>query len=72
MDGKSTLQQISTLAIIREISDSDLEIGRYNLKSGVSRIIRESWQHFESLQDSEKLNTYPSPNPTPHSDIIVH
>ena len=35
MDGKSTLQQISTLAIIREISDSDLEIGRYNLKSGV-------------------------------------
>ena len=49
MDGKSTLQQISTLAIIREISDSDLEIGRYNLKSGVSRIIQESWQHWESL-----------------------
>ena len=49
MDGKSTLHQISTLAIIWEISDSDLEIGRYNLKSGVSRIIRESWEHWESL-----------------------
>ena len=46
---KSTLQKISILAIIQEISDSDLEIGRYDLKSGVSRIIRESWQHWESL-----------------------
>ena len=31
-----------TLVIIREISDSNLETGRYGSKSGVSRIIRES------------------------------
>ena len=31
-----------TLAIIREISYSNLETGRYGPKSGVSRIIRES------------------------------
>ena len=49
MVGKLTLQEISTLAIIWETSDSDLEIGRYDLKSGVSRIIQESWQHWESL-----------------------
>ena len=32
------------MAIIREISDSNLETGRNGSKSGVSRIIRESWQ----------------------------
>ena len=31
-----------TLVIIREISDSNLETGRYSSKAGVSRIIRES------------------------------
>ena len=31
-----------TLAIIQEISDSNLETGRYGSKSGVSRIILES------------------------------
>ena len=30
---------------IREISYPNLETGRYTPKSGVSRIIRESWQH---------------------------
>ena len=35
-----------TAAIIREIFDSNLETGRYNPKSGVSRIILESWQHW--------------------------
>ena len=39
---KSSLQEIATLAITREISDSNLETGRYGPKSGVSRIIRES------------------------------
>ena len=42
MVGKSSLQEIATLAIIWEISDSNLETGRYGPKSGVSRIIRES------------------------------
>ena len=45
MVGKSSLQEIATLAIIREISDSNLETGRYSPKFGVSRISRESWQH---------------------------
>ena len=48
MVGKSSLQEIATLAIIREISDSHLETGRYSPKSGVSRIIRESLQHYIS------------------------
>ena len=43
--GKSSVQEIATLAIIREISDSNPETGRYSPKSGVFRIIRESWQH---------------------------
>ena len=42
---KSSLQEIAALAIIWEISDSNLETGRYGPKSGVSRITRESWQH---------------------------
>ena len=33
-----------TLAIIWEISDSNLETGRNGSKSGVSQIIRESWK----------------------------
>ena len=45
MVGKSSLQEIATLAIIREISDSNLETGRYGPKSGLSRIIQESWQY---------------------------
>ena len=35
MVGKLSLQEIATLAIIWEISDSNLETGRYSLKSGV-------------------------------------
>ena len=42
MVGKSSLQEIATLAIIQEISDSNLETGRYSPTSGVSRISRES------------------------------
>ena len=34
--------EVVTLAIIREISDSNLETGRYGPKTGVSQIIRES------------------------------
>ena len=41
----NSLQEIATLAIIWEISDSNLETTRYSLKSGVSLIIWESWQH---------------------------
>ena len=41
----NSLQEIATLAIIWEISDSNLETTRYSLKSGVSWIIWESWQH---------------------------
>ena len=46
MVGKSSPQEIATLAIIREISDPDLETENYSPKSGVSWIIRESWQHY--------------------------
>ena len=35
-------KKLQTSAIIREISASNLETGRKGLKSGVSRIIRES------------------------------
>ena len=42
---KSGLQEIATLAIIREILDSNLEIGRYGPKFEVSPIIQEGWQH---------------------------
>ena len=47
MVGKSSLQEIATLAIIWEISDSNLETRRYGPKSGVPWIIRESLQHCE-------------------------
>ena len=36
MVGKSSVQEIAVLAIIREISDSNLETGRYGPKFGVS------------------------------------
>ena len=39
---KSSLQEIAPLAIIWEISDSNLETGIYGPNSGVSRIIWES------------------------------
>ena len=42
MVGKSSLQEIAPLAIIWEISDSNLETERYGPNSGVSRIIWES------------------------------
>ena len=38
--------EIATLAIIWEISDSNLETRRYGPKSGVSWIIWESWQRW--------------------------
>ena len=37
-----SLQEIATLVNILEISDSNLETGRYGPKPGVSRIIQES------------------------------
>ena len=42
MVGKTSLQEIATVAIIREISDSNMETGKYGPKAGVSRIIWES------------------------------
>ena len=48
-----SLQEIATLVIIREISDSNLETGRYGPKPGVSRIIRESWQQGLSTDDTD-------------------
>ena len=39
MIGKLSLQEITSLAIIRKISDSNLESGRYSSNSGVSPII---------------------------------
>ena len=48
MVGKSILQEIATLVIIREIPDSNLETGRYGPKSGVSKIIQESWKHWHT------------------------
>ena len=49
MIGKSSLQEITSLAIIRKISDSNLESGRYSSNSGVSPIIWESGQHCYNL-----------------------
>ena len=39
---RKSLQEIATLAIIREVSDSSLDTRRYSPKSGVFRNIRES------------------------------
>ena len=45
--GKSSLlKKWQTLGIIWEISYSNLETRRYSPKSGVFRIIQESWQHW--------------------------
>ena len=52
----NSLQEIVTLAIIREISDSNLGTGRYSLKSGVSWIIWESWQHYNNYVNLSCLN----------------
>ena len=38
-----------TLAIIQEILDSNLETGKNGSKSGVSRIIWESWQPCKTV-----------------------
>ena len=46
MVGKWSLQEIATLTNILEISDSNVETGRYGPTSGVSWIIWESWQHW--------------------------
>ena len=40
-------EELQTLAIIQEISYSNLETRRYSPKSGVSRIKQESWQHYK-------------------------
>ena len=48
--GKSSLQEMATSVIILEISDSNLESGRYGPKSGVSGIIRERWQSYFCLR----------------------
>jgi len=45
MVGKLIPQEMATSAIIREISDSNLETGKYGPKSGVSQIIWGSLQH---------------------------
>ena len=60
MVGKSSPQEIATLAIIGEMSDSNLETGRYGPKSGVSRIIQESWQHWSGkrLLNSSEIPTW--------------
>ena len=42
----NSLQEIATLASMWEISDFNLETRRCGLKSGVSWIIWESWQHY--------------------------
>ena len=54
--GKSSPQEIATLAIIREISESNLETGTYGPKSGVSRIIQKSWQHYMQVVMELTLN----------------
>ena len=45
---------VETTENIREISDSNLETSRDGLKSGVSRVIWESWQ--PGLGDEEQEN----------------
>ena len=47
MVGKTSVQEIAILAIIREVSDSNIETGRYSPKSGVCWIIQESWQYWQ-------------------------
>ena len=64
MVGKSSLQEIAILAIVREISDYNLETGRYRPKSGVSRIIQESWQHW-ILSWKTKIHSWTSERSNP-------
>ena len=49
-----------TLAIVWEISYSNLETGRYCLKSGVSQTIRKSWQHCHgwAVKGNSVINSY--------------
>ena len=49
MVGKSSVQEIATLAIIWEV-DSNLDTGRYSPKSGVFRIIRQHCHLARSLR----------------------
>ena len=57
-----------TLAIVWEISDSNLETGRYCLKSGVSWTIWKSWQHCHCWADYEQIcKKYPWFNLNPFS-----
>ena len=53
MVGKSSLQEMANFGNIQEISDSNLETGRYGLpdypKSGVSQIIQGSWQNCNNM-----------------------
>ena len=55
MVGKSSVQEVAILAIIREISDSNLETGGYGPKSGVSPIIRE-WTALWLVINNKKIN----------------
>ena len=48
------------MAIIREISDSNLETERNDSKSGVSRIIRESWQACLGLLENSAFSITPA------------
>ena len=43
-------EEVTTSKIIQEISNSNLETGRYGPKSGLAQIIQESWQHCISLR----------------------
>ena len=54
---KSSVQEIATLVIIREISDSNLETGRYTY-SPKSRVIRESWQHSQQQNETSGGNNF--------------
>ena len=58
MVGKLSLQEIATLAIIQEISYSNLETGRYSPQSGVPRIIRENWQHCQQQNERSGENNF--------------
>ena len=66
---KSSLQEIATLAIIQKISESNMETGKYGPKSGVSRIIWESWQ--QCLLDFEEELAMKSHDKT-SSAVLCH
>ena len=54
MVGKSNVQEIAIEAIIREISDSNLETGGYSPKCGVAPIIRE-WTALWLVINNKKI-----------------